>query len=319
MQTFCRLRNFDVGFYAGMQEDETNRFNIVDRAYFYLGTQALIGDKRALYMDRYKFDLTPATDDRPYFFHFFKWSNLGEMLSLRDKGGVALLEWSYLVLVATVLQALLVSALLILGPLLFSSRLLKDVPRDVRVGRVLGYFFAIGTAYLFLEIAFIQKFTLLLHHPLYAVALVLAAFLIFSGAGSAFAQHLADRRYHRASLWWAVLLIAALGLAYVIVLAPVFDAALTWPTAAKIALAVALIAPLAFCMGLPFPLALDQLSADASALLPWAYGVNACASVVAAGSAMVLAMHAGFIAVTLAALACYALAAFLFPSPGEVF
>jgi hypothetical protein len=79
--------------------------------------------------------------------------------------------------------------------------------------------------------------------------------------------------------------------------------------AVRIALAVGLIAPLAFAMGMPFPRGVAQLAKHAPALIPWAWGINACASVVAAVFATVLAIHVGFNAVVVLAVALYGLAA----------
>ena len=45
---------------------------------------------------RYKFDIEPATDNQPYFFNFFRWGILGEILELRGQGGLPLLEAAYL-------------------------------------------------------------------------------------------------------------------------------------------------------------------------------------------------------------------------------
>ena len=87
------------------------------------------------------------------------------------------------------------------------------------------------------------------------------------------------------------------------------------PAAIKIALSMALIAPLAFAMGMPFPLGLASLAARSAPLIPWAWGINACASVVAAIVATLLAIHAGFTAVVVIAVALYGLAAVAyFPS-----
>ena len=61
-----------------------------------------------------------------------------------------------------------------------------------------GYFAAIGTAFMFLEIAFIQKLVLFLSHPLYAVAVALSGFLLFAGLGSRFAARLAPQGRGRA-------------------------------------------------------------------------------------------------------------------------
>ena len=79
--------------------------------------------------------------------------------------------------------------------------------------------------------------------------------------------------------------------------------------AAKVVLSVALVAPLACFMGMPFPLGLRRLSAGAPELVPWAWGINGCASVVSAVLAALLAVEFGFTAVIVAALALYGLAA----------
>ncbi len=115
---------------------------------------------------------------------------------------------------------------------------------------------------MFIEIAFIQKFTLFLAHPLYAVAVVLCAFLVFAGLGSrASAYFRADTR----SPWSqpAVLAVVAIGtvaLVYLAALPPLFQWLLPLPNGAHIAISIALIAPLAFAMGVPFPTALARLA-----------------------------------------------------------
>ncbi len=81
------------------------------------------------------------------------------------------------------------------------------------------------------------------------------------------------------------------------------------PDLARIATSIALIAPLAFAMGMPFPLGLSRLATRDKALIPWAWGINACASVIAAVLATVLAIHLGFSAVIVLAVLLYAVAA----------
>ena len=81
------------------------------------------------------------------------------------------------------------------------------------------------------------------------------------------------------------------------------------PLAAKSVIAVSLIAPLGFAMGMPFPLGLSRVSESAPALLPWAWGINGCASVVAAVAATLLAVHFGFTVLLALALGLYAAAA----------
>ena len=86
--------------------------------------------------------------------------------------------------------------------------------------------------------------------------------------------------------------------------------------AARIALALALIFPLGFAMGMPFPLAVRAVAALERALVPWAWGVNACASVVSAVLATLLAIHIGFTRVLLIAAVLYGLAVWLYPGRG---
>ena len=313
LQAFSRQYKFDLGYYPGMQEEDAHLFNVTDRAYFFAGAQALLSDRRTAFIDRYKYNLEPATDDRPYFFHFFKWKSLNEMLAPRDAAGMALMEWSYLVLVATFITTALASLFIIFVPLLFSRRMLKNVPRTGGLGRVLWYFLLTGCASMLLQMAVIQKFILLLNHPTYTLVVVLTTVLIFGGIGSLLVQRFADARHHRIAAVWAIAVIAALCLLYVNILGPLFSTALAWTPEIKILLAVGLIAPVAFCMGLPLPLALDVLGSDMPAVLPWALSVNQCAAVISAGGTMLLAMHVGFTLVIVIGVALYGLALLAFP------
>jgi hypothetical protein len=155
------------------------------------------------------------------------------------------------------------------------------------------YFTAIGFAFMFVEIAFIQKFILFLAHPLYAVAVVLCAFLVFAGMGSRYSRRLQrrDGTSRAGPVALPVAAIVVLALVYLAALPGAFQRLAPMPDAFKIVLAMGLVAPLAFAMGMPFPLGLARLAATTTSLIPWAWGINACASVVAAILAVLLAIH----------------------------
>ena len=309
IRSFANARSFDLGYYPGMRADEANRYNLLQEPYFYEAAQRLIEDPAA-FLGQYKFDLTPATDDRPYFFDFFKWQALPELWAVSAQSGGALLDWGYLILCATLAQAALLSLVLVLLPLWLG---LERRPSAGR-WRIIAYFGAIGLAFLFIEIASIQRFTLFLAHPLYAIGVVLAGFLVFAGIGSGIAPAL-ERRFAGSrigALGLAIGAIVLLAVAYVLALPPLFAALIALPDAAKIALSLALIAPLAFCMGMPFPLALARLKASAPHLVPWAWGINGCASVLSAILATMLAMTFGTRVVVLTAAALYVLAGLTF-------
>jgi hypothetical protein len=315
IKTFCAARSFDVAFYPGMTPQEANRYNVVAPPDLFDGATALLGPGRDEFLQNYKFHIDPATDDKPHFFHFFKWRSLPELLSLKEQGGLPLLEWGYPVLVATLAQAALASLLLIAVPAAWVTwadarqhdRLLLAGSR----GRVLVYFAAIGFAFMFIEIAFIQKFVLFLSHPLYAVAVVLFAFLLFAGIGSAASKRWRDAsapllRHAEATVVAAIALSAALCLG---LLPWLFHNAVALPDSLRIVISAALIAPLAFFMGMPFPMGLARVEATDARLVPWAWAINGCASVTGAVLATLLAIHIGFTAVVVAALGLYALAA----------
>ncbi len=304
IKRFSRERSFDVAYYPGMRADEANHYNLLDKPYFYEGAMALLGPQRQSFIERYKFYIEPASDDRPYFFRFFKWSAAAELFALRKQGGMPLFDWSYPLLAATLVQAFVASVLLILAPLAISR-----ARRSFPPGRVVFYFLAIGLAFMFMEIAFIQKFVLFLSHPLYAIAVVLCAFLVFAAGGA----WIAGRRQQNAAgsrhLTFAVAGIGALSLLYLGILPGLFQALIHLPDAVKIAISVALIAPLAVCMGMPFPTGMARLASTAQDSIPWAWAINGFASVIGAVLATLLAIHLGFAAVILLSVLIYGLAA----------
>ncbi len=328
IRTFADERSFDLAYYPGMRREEANRNNVLEQPYFYDGATALLGPDRVSFLGRYKFDISPTTDDRPYFFDFFKWQALPELLARRALGGAALLDWGYLILLATLAQAAVLSLVLILAPLRFSR--VSPAPLVDR-WRVAIYFLAIGLAFLFVEIVSIQRFILFLGHPIYATAVVLCGFLLFAGMGSGFSPQLAawvarGRTSPTTKRWWgrirlrlgalevagSIVLVALL---YLYVLPPLFGLLTALPDTPKLTITLLLIAPLAFCMGMPFPLALSRVSASAPGLVPWAWGINGCASVLSAILATLLAMDVGFTCVMLIAIALYLVAAAAFRRP----
>ena len=194
VKSFARSRSFDLDHYPGMPRAEANQVNVQAAPELFDGVAALAGRDRDAFISRYKFDIAPATDDRPYFHSFFRWRTAPELIALRSLGGAAMLEWGELVVAATLVQAVALSALLILLPLWLGAGLRRPSGITWRIG---GYFFALGLAFLFVEIAFIQKFTLYLGHPIYAVSVVLTGFLVFAGLGAGASAGL-DRRMRAA-------------------------------------------------------------------------------------------------------------------------
>ena len=114
-------------------------------------------------------------------------------------------------------------------------------------------------------------------------------------------------------LVWLGLAIGLLAIGYVLFLPIVFHEFVGLRDAFKIGISIALIAPLASLLGVPFPVTLSRVAAQSAALIPWAWAVNGCASVTGAVLATLLAMHLGFTVVVILAAMFYCLAVTVAP------
>ncbi len=308
LERFCESRGFDLVYYDSMPFSKANRYNVLDRPIFHTSVKSLLQEPD--FFARYRFDIRPTTDDRPYFHHFFKWETFSEILSLRGAGGLYLMEWGYVVLIVTLLLAIILSFFLILLPL--SALRLKTAKSWEKI-RVLFYFFALGTGFMFLEIAFMQKFILFLSDPVFSAAVVLSTFLVFAGMGSRYTHRLIEKLGDRKTLTLALAAILFLSLLDLVLLNLFYGKFIALPFVAKVSLTIVTLAPLAFAMGMPFPLALSFLANTNAPLIPWAWGINGCASVISAIVATLLAIDFGLTAVILSALLFYTGARFVFP------
>ena len=307
LRRFCQERSFDVAYYPGITREETNRYNILsdpqspgdpEPLYYNACTALLSPDRRSVYQG-YLFNIRPPTDDKPFFFHFFRWKALRPLLKMMGKQWM---PWGYVLLVATLVQAALASIVLILVPLLF----LRKREGAVRKTRRLLYFLCLGLAFMFLEMSSMQKFVLFLRHPIYSITVVISSFLIFSGLGSLCANRFLRRASgHSSHHLVPFLAIAIISLIYLLALGGIFSVLGSLPTIGRIVASIFLLAPLAFFMGMPFPRGLQNVSDSSPSLVPWCWGINGCASVLSTVLATTLAMSFGFVFVTIIAIVLY--------------
>lgn len=248
-------------------------------------------------------NISPTRDDNPFFFNTLRLSHIGDALRGTE-------EWrktnlgTYILFSLLPISAVLVVAFII-GPLFISGVRARTASR----GRLafLLYFAGLGLGFILIEIAMIQKFILFLGHPVYALAVVLFSILCFCGIGSAI-----TRRFRQETLpdTLAKVLgaVAALVVIYVLVLSPLFYRLVHLPEAARIALAVVLLAPLAMAMGMPMPIGIRIAADRAPQLIPWAWGLNGAASVLGSVAALAGAILIGFNHVLLVGAATYLVA-----------
>jgi len=306
---FCRVHSFDVAYHPNISEHDTNRHNILPQRYYFEGAKAILSSQAEQYFDHYKYDLRPATDDKPYFFNFLKWEFLPEIVNLPANQGLSLIEWGSIVLVLTLFQALFASLLFILLPLWFYYRRQNNKTTTGHLKLfIICYFTLLGAAFMFIEIAFIQKFILFLSHPTYAIAVVLTGFLFSAGIGSLTSKRWSMLRSIQISISGICICIVI----YLAFLSNIFQWLISVNEIGKIILSLLIIFPLAFFMGIPFPLGLNLLGKKSPSTIPWAWGINGCASVVSAIAATLVALNFGFTIVIVMALVFYLLSGLLF-------
>jgi len=316
VRAFAEARGFDLVWLSDIRDEEVNRYAVQKEPVCYRAARELLAGDAERYIRKHPFNVEPATDGRPYFFNFFRWNLLIPLFHSAGTDWVPFVDWGYVAVLATLVQAILLSVLLIVVPLLFVRRGGGSQPGGSRPGGtqpgaavVLGYFLSLGVAFMFLEMTYIQRMIRFLWHPVYSVAVVVTGFLVFAGLGSAAAERMRLSPLRKVVLAVAGICLIATGEQFLlpVMLAGAAEASFLVRAAA----AAAAIAPLAFFMGIPFPTALTAISARRPSLVPWAWGVNGCASVVATVLATVLAVSWGFDPVTWTALGAYVLAALL--------
>ncbi|HEX7958878.1 MAG TPA: hypothetical protein VF493_03115, partial [Terriglobales bacterium] len=169
------------------------------------------------------------------------------------------------------------------------------------------YFVCLGLGYILVEITLIQRFVLFLGHPTYALTVVVFLMLLSSGAGSLFVRGKEPLTLLRSALLWTIILV----LLDVFSLPRILSALVGLPFVVKVGISAAVIAPLAFLMGMPFPTGLTSLATESGrneSPTEWAWAMNAAASVLGSVAAMVIAIQFGLSTTLLSGAAAYLLA-----------
>lgn len=301
VRAFLENRRFDLVWAPDVRPEEVNRFNVLPEPQFYeIAADLLTASARDSFFEAYPFAARPARDDHPFFFHFFTFGQTPDVLATYGRTWQPFGGSGFLVLIAMLGLAVVLSALLILAPLLARTGSLRTAaaPR----GAVIAYFTFLGFAFLLVEIPLIQRWILLLGHPAYAFSAVVLVLLAFSSLGSLRAHALYPRRNALMGLLVLLALLTPWGVSALIA------GTLGLPLVARTLVVALSLAPLSFLMGLPFPWGLIWLEARAPESVPWAWAINGSASVIAAVLAAILALSAGFTLVLLMGAGAYALA-----------
>ena len=236
------------------------------------------------------FDYAPPRDRRPFFFNMLKPTRFFKAYEA-PRGGVI---WGNIRATGTLVLLFFVAAagvlLVIVWPLLRRGGL--PMPAGA-FAAALGYFAAIGAGFMLIQVALLQRFSVLLGHPTYTFAIILFSMILFAGIGSL----ISDRLAAGGCLFRLVpFAIAALLATQVVALPAAFHAGAGLGLPGRTAIVLAFMTPLSLLLGCCFPIGMRLVGRHSDEATAWRWGVNgACgvlASIAAVGVSMWIAIDA---------------------------
>jgi spermidine synthase len=273
---------------------------------FYALAETYRSGQQGRFYAGYPFDVSPVTDDKPFFYEYLRISKLFDF-SLTPEGtwGRHVLRsyWSYVVMAADLAAAGLATALFIWVPLWAFRRKGIATPRRVSAA---AFFASIGLGFIALELALTQKLVLYLGHPMHAIAVVITTILAATGLGSMIAGKFDDpaKVVRRGGLLVPVWVALFLGPGNWLL-----EATLGASFAIRLVLVVLMLTPIGLTLGLFFPSGLRIVAGRAPEFVAWAWGINAGFTVLGSIGSIVLALSVGFSRVLFCAAVLYIVAA----------
>lgn len=258
----------------------------------------------AFYAKNY-YDLRPSTDDRPFFFQMMYFGRAFDLIFKNSLiTGQRFNYFAPLVLLALLIISTILVLLFYVVPLLLTKKVAR-LP-----GKYGLFFISIGLAFMFIEICLIQKGSLYLEHPTFSLTAVLFSMLAAAGLGSWWSGRISDTHLARRMITVGsliVLMVIILG----VVLDSIVSRSITLPLFLKMPLFMALVAVVAFFMGMLFPSGIRLVSRDHRDSIPWVWALNGGASVTGSILAINTAMMFGYQVTLFAGAMCYLCAVLL--------
>ena len=282
--------NFDVVYYNGSRQDEANIYSILEEPYFYNYYKEIIegsNSSREVFYKNYYFNIYPARDDRPYFFNFFRFGQIPDIIKYFGKSTQPFGGGGYLILMIALTVSIILSLFFILLPLRI-KKINISIRRDFKY---IIYFFCLGFGFFFIELPFIQKFILVLGKPAYSLSVVLFSIMLSAGVGSFISSRF------KVDLRWVVGVIVAYVALFIFTFGFVGDFIISKVLWQRFLYSILLITPLGFVMGIPFPSAIAKAKQKRKEIIPWLWAINGCTSVVGSIAAVIISIHLGFFAV----------------------
>jgi hypothetical protein len=250
------------------------------------------------------FDLTPATDDRPFFFNQLPFNKPLQVLSIaREIIGGGGVRYGNLLATVTLLMLFFVSLTLVVATIVIPLRLtIKDVGRRFVFGGTL-YFLLIGVGFMAVEIALLQRMSVFLGHPIYSLSVLLFTLILATGIGSLLSDRVVLDGRWKFALW--ALMTGGYILALPFWLPGVLLRFDSVDLISRGSLCVATITPAGLLMGFGFPTGMRLVSALDRKPTPWFWGINGAAGVLSSVVAVSTSIAVGISGTLIIGAVCY--------------
>jgi len=301
LKEFARSRRFDLVYYPGIKEEESNVYIKMPPNGYYKGFISLINpESHQNFINQYLFNIKPVYDESPFFHYYLRLKNIKVIYQVMGQKWLYFIEEGYLLPLILVIVLILSLIMILLPVFLKRSHKKKNTPKTHSpLFPILLYFAMLGIGFMFVEVTLIHKSILSLENPLYTVSTVLVTILISSGTGS-----MLGSRIDRLKTSYIPLILGCIIFLYSLLNPLLLRAISVYPVGLRVVIIFISLLPLGVFMGIPFPMGIKLLGEKDRTLIPWAWAINACLSVLAPVLTIMLAIATGFKTVLwLAALA----------------
>jgi hypothetical protein len=261
----------------------------------------------AEFIRKYWADVSVVHDDNPFFYKYYKFDLSNPAIrTLNHPGGGAT---AFYVQAVIVIQTLVFILVFIFLPLLVMRKKGVTLAAPGTKLPFIVYFASLGTGFIFVEITLMQRFTLVLGSPIYAISVTLATLLVATGVGS-----LLSRSFLRWSGTEArmIQIVGALVVLYLVAVilggTKILNVLVSAPFAVRVLASVALLTPVGICLGVFFPTGLQRVGSLHPDAVPWAWGINSGFTVLGSTLSICIAQFLGFNVVLSLAAAFYLIA-----------
>jgi hypothetical protein len=247
-------------------------------------------------------DLTPPTDNRPFFFNQLPLTRAYLALDSQFYSTPGVLSGN-IIASLTLLLILIVSIILVVTTIILPMRpAIRQSNRRLVLGGS-AYFLLIGLGFMFIEIGLLQRLSIFLGHPTYSLSIVLFSIVLFTGIGSLLSERLRLETLGMFSVW--TLLTAGYALCLPLWLPVVLQTFESGGIFVRAVVTTAIVAPVAILMGFGFPTGMGLAMRIDPRPTPWFWGINGAGGVLGSVMAVMCSITFGIATTITVGAVCY--------------